>query len=173
MGTVFDGAGKTVADDYLEQFHENEAVFDHYNETLSTMVMNSTKMRNWLKLYGDELNDKLIATGGDIDGVDAPVINRTSLNETHALTILINDTQEINVSRLDSYSFNAESGEWDCYFVVNVIDNFGLDDGDVIEFQNYIPGGNGFVAWWTLQHRYGWAPFRTDIWFVVRLSGQI
>ncbi|MCB0638660.1 MAG: hypothetical protein KDC54_18645, partial [Lewinella sp.] len=60
-----------------------------------------------------------------------------------------------------------------CHFVINVIDHFGLDDGDVIQYQDHFPGGNGFIGWWTLQHRYGWAPFRTDIWFVVRLGGQI
>lgn len=173
VATFFDAAGDAVADDYLAQFHENEVVFDHYNETLSTMVMNSTKMRNWLKSYGARLNEVLISTGGDINEVDAFEIDRTSLNETYALTILINDTQKINVFSLDSYNFNSETGEWDCYFVINVIDHFGLDDGDVIEFQDYTPGGNGFIAWWTLQHRYGWAPFRTDIWFVVRLGGQI
>jgi len=174
MATFLDGSGEIVADDYLAEFHENEAVFDYYHETLSEMVMNSTQMRNWLKIYGKGLNDGLIETGGDINGIVDPVIvNRPSLNESHALTILINDTQVTKVYRLDSYNYDEQTGEWDCFFLVNVIDHFGLDDGDVIEFQNHFPGGNGFIAWWALQHRYGWAPFKTDIWFVVHLGGKI
>lgn len=108
--------------------------------------MNSTPMRNWLREYGRAINIELQETSGDINTIDLPEINRTTLNETWALTILINDTQEINVSRLDSYNFNPETGEWDCYFVVNVIDHFGLDSQDVIDFQDHFPGGNGFVA---------------------------
>jgi hypothetical protein len=174
MATFLDASGESVADDYLAEFHENEAKFDYYNEQLSTMVMNSTQMRNWLKTYGKDLNDELIETEGDIDEVIAPSdVSRPALNESHALTILINDTQKTNVYRLDSYNYDTQTGEWDCHFLVNVIDHFGLDDDDVIDFQNHFPGGNGFIAWWALQHRYGWAPFRTDIWFVVHLGGKI
>lgn len=70
---------------------------------------------------------------------------------------------------LDSWEFDSNTGEWNGRFMVNVTDNFGLDDDDAEQFQ-YIPG---FVAWWALQHRRGWHPFVTDIWFVVRLSGKI
>jgi len=137
--------------------------------------MNSTKMRNWLKRYGKAINDRLATTGGDINAVfPPPTLNdRVALNENHSLTILINDTQVTNVFRLGSYNFNPQTGQWNGHFLVNVVDHFGLDDGDVIDFQNHFPGGAGFVSWWALQHRRGWWPFRTDIWFVVQLSGQI
>ncbi len=169
MATFPNGSGQTVAEDYLQQFHENPSVFNSYNPILSTMTMNSTKMRNWLKDYGFELNDRLAFNSGNINNVVEVVIPRVALNENNSFTILINDTQETKVYRLDSYTFDPQTGKWDCYFLVNVVDHFGLDDDDAVDTQ-YLPG---FVAWWALQHRRGWWPFRTDIWFVAHLSGDI
>ena len=169
MATFPNGSGQTVAKDYLQQFHENPSVFNYYNPILSTMTMNSTKMRNWLKDYGFELNDRLAFNSGNINNVVPVVIPRVALDENNSFTILINDTQETKVYRLDSYTIDPQTGKWDCYFLVNVVDHFGLDDDDAVDTQYLL----GFVAWWALQHRRGWWPFRTDIWFVAHLSGDI
>ncbi len=162
---------RTVRDDYLDLFHENDDnTLNYYNELLSTTVMNSTNMKNWIRRYGLELNTQLSANDGDIDAVNAFTIARPRLNESNGFTILINDTQETNVFRLDSYNFDQQTGEWNCRFIINVKDHFGLDDNDVRDFQWHHAG---FISWWMLQKIHAQAPFITDIWFVVQISGKI
>lgn len=161
---------QSVASNYMDEFENNPTDGSkYYDQALSTYVMNSTKMRNWLKQYGKELNDELTANNGNINNIIVPNIQRPAMNENNGFGILINDTQQTFMYLLDSWEFDSNTGEWNGRFMVNVTDNFGLDDDDAEQFQ-YIPG---FVAWWALQHRRGWHPFVTDIWFVVRLSGKI
>ena len=161
----------SVASDYMDEFKNNPTDgTKYYHQALSYYVMNSTKMRNWLKEYGDDLNKALAANNGDINSIN-PIITdiRPVMNENKGLGILINDTQQTFMHLLDSWELDPATGEWNGRFMVNVTDNFGLDDDDARDYQ-YVPG---FVAWWALQHRRGWHPFVTDIWFVVRLSGKI
>lgn len=175
IGTFFDADLAGVSDEYLELFRVNDSNERmYYNETLSEKMMETPSMRNWLKNYGFRLNNELRDAEGDINAIVSPTgVDRPSLNDSYASIILINDTHQTEMYRLDSYNFDAETGRWSCYFVVNVVDHFGLDDDDVVDFQDHFPGGNGFIAWWTLQHRHDWRPFNTDIWFVVQLGGQI
>jgi hypothetical protein len=49
-------------------------------------------------------------------------------------------------------------------------DQFGLDKGDVLNFQVKEPG---FVAWWTLQFKRDYKPFLTKIYVTRKLKGKI
>ncbi|GAB4498946.1 MAG: hypothetical protein OHK0019_35250 [Saprospiraceae bacterium] len=116
----------------------------------------------------------LKTSNGIINSINNVEFNRTALNDTKSLTILINDTQKTDVYIVnDQYDFDPVSGAWEAVIRVNVTDNFGLDDGDVIEFWDHFPGGTGFVSWWILQHRKNYWPFMTDLWFSVKIKGNI
>lgn len=158
-----------IASNYMSKFKNNPTVFDYYNSSLSTHVMESINMRNWLKDYGYELNERLKEKNGEINDVIPPEIPRPAMNENMGFTLLINDTQKVNTYLLDSWDFDSTTGAWEGYFMVNLVDHFGLDDDDAVDYQ-YSPG---FVSWWALQYRKGWHPFKTDIWFVVQLGGNI
>lgn len=139
------------------------------------MVKKSKKFENWLKEFGFQLNERLKVTNGSIGTIENVILDeRVRLNETKSLTILINDTQKTDVYIINhQYDFNPTSGVWEAVIRVNVTDNFGIDDGDVTEFWNHFPGGAGFVAWWILQHRKNYWPFMTDLWFLVKIKGDI
>lgn len=132
------------------------------------------RVTEWLKNYGKDLNDELKLTNGVINNIIGVVSNNTvKLNDSKSLTILINDTQKTYVYIVDNhYIFNPSTGYWEATITVNVTDNFGLDDGDVIDFWYHI-GGPGFVSWWILQHRKNYWPFQTDLWFTVKFNGNI
>lgn len=122
-----------------------------------------------MKEFGSKLNERLKVTNGNIGTIEDVILDeRVHLNETKSLTILINDTQKTDEYIINhQYDFNPTSGVWEAVLTVNVTDNFGIDDGDIIDFWNHFPGGAGFVAWWILQHRKNYWPFMTDLWFLV------
>jgi hypothetical protein len=174
---ILDEKGDEVKNAYLNKFFGNKnGTFHKYqNSTLHLLVKESKKFKNWLKSFGRELNKKLNVTNGNILGVNNIETNgRIVLNDTKSLTILINDTQKTDVYIVnDQYDFDPVSGAWEAVIRVNVTDNFGVDDGDVTEFWNHFPGGPGFVSWWVLQHRKNYWPFMTDLWFSVKIKGNI
>lgn len=174
---ILDEMGDEVKNSYLNKFFGNKnGTFHKYqNNTLHLMAKESKKFRKWLKDYGLELNERLKVTNGSIGTIENVMLsNRVRLNETKSLTILINDTQKTDVYIVnDQYDYNPASGTLEAVIRVNVTDNFGVDDGDVTEFWNYFPGGPGFVAWWILQHRKNYWPFMSDLWFSVKIKGDI
>jgi hypothetical protein len=98
---------------------------------------------------------------------------------TQGPTILINDISQVKY-HLQSFS-KDESGNWEGTFYIETIDHFGLDDIDpnkpfmikdfnVGIFQHL---HSGFAAWWILQHKKAYVPFRTKLRFVAVLKGNI
>jgi len=49
----------------------------------------------------------------------------------------------------------------------------GLDNNDVQTYQNYPIIGNGFAAWWLLQHTRGYPPLETKVSLGVTLTGNL
>jgi len=177
LNEILDGMGDEVKNAYLNNFfgNKNGTFFNYQNSTLHLMAKESKKFKNWLKEYGQELNESLKVTNGSIGTIENVISDeRVRLNDTKSLTILINDTQKTYVHIVNNqYDFNPATGVWEAVIRVNITDNFGIDDADVTEYWNYNPGGPGFVSWWILQHRKNYWPIMTDLWFSVKIKGDI
>jgi hypothetical protein len=63
------------------------------------------------------------------------------------------------------------SGAWQGTLVYSLYDHFGLDWPDIPKFENYPFAGDGFVAWFILQHYRKAKPFITEITISERASG--
>jgi hypothetical protein len=95
---------------------------------------------------------------------------RVRYNRFHGLTILINDTEETTIWYMGNFNLNNDTKVWFADFYFEVTDHFGLDKHDAIEYQGY---HTGFAAWWTLQHKRNYPPFRTKITIFATLKGQL
>jgi len=89
--------------------------------------------------------------------------------------ILINDISQI-IYYLADFEIDQNSN-WQAIIQVQVIDHFGLEDEDPIKkLFDLIPYqclDCGFAAWWILQHKYNYKPFRTLIEYEICLTGQL
>lgn len=90
-------------------------------------------------------------------------------NLVNGLTILIDDTAETLVDITD---FQLSNGVWTGTFVITIRDWFGVDKGDVTKYQ-FWPFGDGFAAWWTLQHQRNYPPLHTIVSVGITLSGHL
>ena len=97
LNEILDGMGDEVKNAYLNNFfgNKNGMFFKYQNSTLHLMAKESKKFKNWLKEYGQELNESLKVTNGSIGTIENVISDeRVRLNDTKSLTILINDTQK-------------------------------------------------------------------------------
>lgn len=146
-----------------------------------------TTTKNFIKKFGYDLNNELKNTNGNINSIpliyyDREVINGHPIyndSNIEGLKIMMNDTEYSKIHR-QSYHFDSITKEWEGTFYIEVFDHFGLDDEDLIKFQNTtLPftlndtTGKGFASWWLLQHHKGRIPFRTQMKFIVTLKGKI
>ena len=160
--TVYNSALNSVGDAMVQRFR-NRTGGSFRNLTLSNEVSKSSQTFNFLKLFGEELNTKLIAAGGNIANVTPFTVNYRPIynglyNKFHGLQILVNDTEHTDVQLDDFYM--SSSGNWTAYITLTITDHFGLDKNDAIQYQSY---HLGFPSWWILQHLKGYKPFKTII----------
>ena len=165
---------ENIAISFAQRFFDKNSS-DHYSTDLSEHVRNSTNMRNYMKLFGEQLNDKLKTNGGNIYlGAPIPMTVRPAFggwhNRWHGLTILINDTEETTIWYIGNFNLDNDTKVWSGDFYFEVTDHFGLDKPDVIKFQGY---HSGFAAWWALQHKKNYPPFKTKITIFATLKGQL
>lgn len=166
---------ESIAVSFAERFF-NKISTDHYATDLSEHVRQSPVMLNYMKLVGAELNKELISNKGDINlnrpinlGKFPPHFNGW-YNRWHGLTILINNTETADVWYLGNFNLDNNTKVWSADFYFEVTDHFGLDKHDALLYQKYHAG---FAAWWALQHRIGYKPFRTKITIFATLQGQL
>ena len=172
---VFNSELRGVGDLMIEKFKTNTANTNIFtNETLNSYVSSSAKMITFLKDFGNRLKSKLISTNGNINSVQTiqmedirPIFNGLH-NKFHGLQILINDT-ELTEIQLDRYELSG-TNTWEADITVTVYDHFGLDKHDAVEYQSWHAG---FAAWWVLQHKRGFVPFKTKVVFRKRLAGNL
>jgi uncharacterized protein YecA (UPF0149 family) len=81
----------------------------------------------------------------------------------------INDTEYTTIKLLD-FNLNSSTGEWEGTFFFEVTDHFGLDKRDALKFQTK---HSGFAAWWLLQHKRDYRPFKTKVWVKATLGGDM
>ncbi|MFZ4474512.1 MAG: DUF3289 family protein [Saprospiraceae bacterium] len=71
---------------------------------------------------------------------------------------------------MGNFNLDNSTKVWSADFYFEVTDHFGLDKHDALLYQIYHAG---FAAWWALQHRRGYKPFRTKITIFATLQGQL
>lgn len=166
---------ESIAVSFAERFF-NKISSDHYSTELSEHVRNSPNMRNYMKRFGEELSKRLKVNGGNIYlnpvvdmGNTRPVFGG-SYNRWHGLTILLNDTEMTDVWYMGNFNLNNDTKVWSADFYFEVTDHFGLDKHDAIKYQY---SHHAFSAWWALQHKRNYPPFRTKITIFATLRGKL
>jgi hypothetical protein len=169
---------ENIAVSFAERFF-NKISSDHYTTGLSEHIRNSPNMRNYMKLFGAELNKTLKSNGGNI--YLNPIIDMGNVrpvfggkhNRWHGLTILLNDTEMTDVWYIDNFNLNNDTKVWSADLYFEVTDHFGLDKHDALTYQSPLAAAPGFAAWWALQHRKDYPPFRTKITIFATLKGKL
>jgi uncharacterized protein DUF3289 len=171
------GALETVGDEFIGHFRNTTEIHDYHNPVLSAHVKDTKVMKNFIKNFGERLNNALQANGGDINSileVEMPLIERPIFNsdwhKIRGYTILINDTEQTTVNQMTDFQINLNTGDWSGSFFFEINDHFGLDRSDVLKYQGI---NDGFAAWWLLQHVRGFIPFRTKIRVIAKIKGKI
>lgn len=161
---------------------------DYFSAIMSNEAKNHENVKNFIKKFGELLNDELQKQKGDINKVTAldlkqlrPKFNLFADN-FYGLTVMMNDTEHARIYK-QYFNFNPSTKKWEGTFYIEVFDHFGLDNKDLLKFQNYkitIKGfeigdnlpvmDEGFEAWWLLQHTRYKKPFRTVMKFIVDLK---
>ncbi len=166
---------ENIALSFAERFF-NKISSDHYATDLSGHVRWSPVMLNYMTEFGAALNKRLKANNGNInlnqpiDLGDKPPHFNGWYNRWEGLTILMNNTERAEVWYMGNFNLDNNTKVWSADFYFEVTDHFGLDKHDAYLYQGF---HIGFAAWWALQHRRGYPPFRTKITIFATLKGQI
>jgi hypothetical protein len=78
------------------------------------------------------------------------------------LVIIIHQVWAIKIS-LKNVTLDYKNSQGSGTLVYTLYDHFGLDWEDVIKFGDYPIAGNGFKAWYILQHYRNAKPFITEV----------
>jgi len=169
---TFYGLNPTALD-FIQRFKDKTGG-EYHHPDVSYAVSQTKAMRNFIKRFGVKLNEALQGNNGNINGIeielgdDRPQFS-TLYHTFHGLKILINDTEHTTFKKLD-FNLDPITGEWEGTFFFEVTDHFGLDKRDVLKFQSK---HSGFAAWWLLQHKRDYRPFKTKIWVKATIRGDI
>ncbi len=173
--TILNTKLSVVSDEFVKRFKNNSSG-EFFSSQLSENVKESPEMVNFIKIFAEKLNASLSRQNGDI--LKVPVIQLFLIrpkfdglfNKFHGLQILINDTEQTKVYRLNDYSYDSNSKVWQCSFYFEILDHFGLDHHDAILYQGK---HSGFAAWYRLQHDKKYLPFFTKIKIIATITGKL
>ncbi len=164
-----------VASEMLNKF-SSKSGGEFRNSQLNEAVKNSQEFKNFAQRFTNLFNSKLRDAGGDINNVTSFDIDQQyrpkftwKKNIFNGLTFLLNDTAETSV---EINNFTLVNGKWTATFIITIKDWFGVDSNDVTTYQNGF-FGNGFAAWWLLQHKRGYPPVQTIVSLGVTLTGNM
>lgn len=172
---------------------------DYWNENLNNNIIALPEVENALKFFGDDFNSR-INSDFTFDDISIALSRGAKPKFTNyrfsGYTILLNATESASFRILD-WNVNQETGEWTAKVGVEIIDHFGLDRADIDEWQyktwkytgDFVTPqgqvsfehvyeypsviGDGFSAWYLLQHKFKNKPFRTVIRFTADIRGNV
>ncbi len=178
-----------VARDFIYQFSINTSVnFEYENLDLNRVVAKRTRYINYIISFAKDLENKLNYQSGNILTMSTIVYYNndkqlhptfsTDYDKVHGLQILMNDTEYTDIFlEPNTYSYSSATKIWSAIIVVKIIDHFGLDTEDIYKFKDVeikgLPVGDGFAAWYALQHNKGYVPFLTRVVTRCRISGKL
>lgn len=191
---------KSVCELFVDQFRVNDSNENYFSSLmLNEAVAETNTMKNYVKRFGVQLNQRLIEEEGDISkleyfpGDTIPVIYgegtfRPEIDDLRpwrftfagayyrrrGFQILVNDSEYTYFYYYpNSYEIDSSTGRWKVTICFEIVDHFGLDAGDAIDFQPYPIVGDWFAAWWVLQHQRGYIPFKTRMTILSTITGNI
>ncbi|MBX2927940.1 MAG: DUF3289 family protein [Saprospiraceae bacterium] len=191
--TQCDAIMRGIAYNFIETFRTNNDIGRLYwYIPLSEKVKTHPEMRRYIKDFAKQFENSLRASGGQanfivqMDNDQRPKFNRDcsdkerSYDRYYGYQILINDTEETKVRMSNNeFVYDPVTKNWSAAMYFIVVDHFGLDQGDVLNYQQRpflrdpLDYGVGFAAWWRLQHTRGYKPFRTQIVIKATVAGNI
>jgi len=173
---------QNVANDYFNRWVAGTGG-DYFNQELSEYVLTDGHTIATVHDFGELLNDSLKRVKGDLSKLpflklEAGYRVIYGEGEKHSgLGILVHDTEKLYIYNMDDYHYDKDSREWEIKLYFQIFDNFGLDDGDLEDFQGWEwsvhQWNKKFAAWWILQHIRGYKPFRTEIRTVFKIKGDL
>ena len=168
------GSTFNTGQQFIDQFEINQSVdFNMIKMPLIQKVSESGALKDYLKIFGERLKDRLRIIGGN----NSQNIGQINLGDirpkfsSYGLQILLNDTEQAEIS-LINYNYNSTSKQFDADVFIEITDHFGLDKKDVLKFQLWGLGA-GFVGWWRLQHMSGYKPFKTKLYLRATITGTL
>lgn len=178
------GAYEKVGIKFFERFiAKRGGIYD--DDDLSKAIINTNEVKNKILLFG-KIFENILKTNNknpkyfDLEEKYRFVFSwKKGWSLIMGPTILLNDVSEVKYF-LQSFSIKP-TGEWEGTFYIETIDHFGLDDRDpnneislvdinIVKYQHI---HEGFAAWWILQHKMAYKPFRVKLMFAVDLKGKI
>lgn len=174
--------------DMVEHFMEGTGE-DYSNDTLTSKVKNHESTEEYIEAVKAKLNDVLSTYNGNISafkydvnerennpfikklkGTNQPVFNKIS-DYVNGLVICLHGVWG-NQIEVKSYSKNGDT--YSGILTFTLYDHFGLDETDVVKFEEW---HKGFGSWYILQHSQSflgeYKPFVTVIEFDIEFSGTI
>jgi hypothetical protein len=164
-----------IAVSFAERFF-SKISSDHYATDLSDHVRWNPVMLNYMTGFGAQLNKVLKNNNGNIHLSEAlnlgdkPPHFTGWENRWRGYTITMNNTETAEIWYMGNFNLDNSTKVWSADFYFEVTDHFGLDKHDAILYQGY---HTGFAAWWALQHKRNYPPFRTKITLFATLKGQL
>ncbi len=164
--TYFDNDLRNVGNSMIQKFKDKTGG-TYENDILDQKVASSSSLHNFIINFVNILENTLESAGGNIDNIEnidlgemRPKFNG-EYNKFHGLQILINDTEYTEIE-LDGFRVSSD-GKRTAIITLIIHDHFGLDKNDALSYQDEPIVGDGFAAWWILQHKMAYKPFETII----------
>jgi hypothetical protein len=164
--TYFDNDLKNVGNLMIQKFKDKTGG-TYENDVLNQKVASSSSLHNFIINFVNILESTLESVGGNIDNIAnidlgdmRPKFNG-GYNKFHGLQILINDTEYTEIE-LDGFRISSD-GKRTAILTLIIHDHFGLDKNDALNYQDEPIVGEGFAAWWILQHKRAYKPFETIV----------
>lgn len=176
LHTFSTGSLQNEADLFINRF-SNRSGGDYFSPVVSNAIANTNRYKNFVKLFGQVVNDYLKDKNGNLNGFNVgnlnldnarPIFN-TYIQRLTGLQILVNDTEQTTAGLLDDFEVNHTTGVWSVTVSIDIIDHFGLDYLDAIVYQGF---HSGFANWYRLQHGRNYIPFRSNFKILTKIQGN-
>jgi RHS repeat-associated protein len=171
---------KAIAFALVDRFRTDKSGESVESKGLNNIVANHPKFLSFLDNF-KSIFERSLSGGGNIQALIKNPIQITGPvfdDWTTGMGIIIDNCNYTSVS-LNSFSIDGRTGMYTANITVHLIDAFGLDKGDVRRFQKNVLNifspslGEGFGAWWLLQHSRGYVPFTINMDIQKTISGTI
>ncbi len=172
------GSMQTVALEMLQRFVSGSGE-TYESETLNSQVRKNPAFLDYHRSFGGDLASALGACNYDpnqIKQLPMKLLNFSSFSDKiGGLGITIHQVWSAR-AEISNFSLHCGTRIWSCNVHYTLYDHFGLDWADIRKHgDDHIPlpsTGNGFKAWYILQHYRSAKPFLTRISITERLISR-
>jgi len=164
FGAMDDEAGR-IAEHFF-----NRSGDDFHSEVIANEMQDEQEHRVLTDAIRDQFRQQMSANGGDISQLNLTQLPLPNYGrQDPSLLTLVGGTQEVNVF-LNSIEFGDTT--YDAAIRFDLIDTFGVHEGDLAGDIAAFFGGEGLRSFWILQHQRNYPPFRTIMTFTMNVRGS-